>query len=311
MKSLVDTGKIKAAGSLKRAGRAEKKRRKRTGITVARLIRHFVILLLALLLPIEVVGGNLRLCGQTGCQPLYPMSPAGRHYQPLQQRKINDVPWPAPLTGSDKTSRVINPAAAHYDHHIRRAALSYNIDPLLLKAIIQTESDFNQYAVSRNGAQGLMQLMPKTARDMRVKNPFDAAQNINGGARYLKSLLNNYRGDLVRSLAAYNAGTGEDFKKRPPAENSRNHSLRQKGYPSLPTLSAEDGRIPCRQHLRPQADKNELNYRESNLQPPEHDNRGPLFSGRRSGVHAHAAADDLDGLFLLAGLCRCRRNRLD
>ncbi|VAW41840.1 hypothetical protein MNBD_DELTA04-1073 [hydrothermal vent metagenome] len=175
-------------------------------------IRHIVILLFALLLPIEVWGGIYVYVDEQGGSH-YTNVPADQRYHPLQQRKINDVPWPPQFTG--KASRGLNPAAANYDHHIRRAALSYSIDPLLLKAIIQTESDFNQYAVSRNGAQGLMQLMPKTARDMRVRNPFDAAQNIDGGARYLKSLLNNYRGDLVRTLAAYNAGPGRISKNGP------------------------------------------------------------------------------------------------
>ncbi|NIA05015.1 MAG: transglycosylase SLT domain-containing protein [Proteobacteria bacterium] len=175
-------------------------------------IRHVVILLFALLLPIEAWGGIYVYVDEQGVSH-YTNVPADQRYRPLQQRKINDVPWPPRFTG--KASRDFNPAAAHYDHHIRRAALSYSIDPLLLKAIIKTESDFNQYAVSRNGAQGLMQLMPKTARDMRVRNPFDAAQNINGGARYLKSLLNNYRGDLVRTLAAYNAGPGRISKDGP------------------------------------------------------------------------------------------------
>ncbi|NOX80673.1 MAG: lytic transglycosylase domain-containing protein [Deltaproteobacteria bacterium] len=177
-------------------------------------IRHVVILLFTLLLPIEAWGGIYVYVDKHGISH-YTNVPADRRYHPLRQRKINDVPWPAQFTGNGKTSRVFNPAAANYDHHIRRAALSYSIDPLLLKAIIQTESDFNQYAVSRDGAQGLMQLMPKTARDMRVRNPFDAAQNINGGARYLKCLLNNYRGDLVRSLAAYNAGPGRISKDGP------------------------------------------------------------------------------------------------
>lgn len=177
-------------------------------------IRYVVILLFTLLLPIEAWGGIYVYVDEHGVSH-YTNVPADRRYHPLPQRKINDVPWPPPFSGSGKTSPGFNPAAANYDHHIRRAALSYSIDPLLLKAIIQTESDFNQYAVSRNGAQGLMQLMPKTAQDMRVRNPFDAAQNINGGARYLKSLLNNYRGDLVRSLAAYNAGPGRISKDGP------------------------------------------------------------------------------------------------
>lgn len=176
--------------------------------------RYVVILVLALLLPIEVWGGIYVYVDEQGLSH-YTNVPADHRYRRLQQRKINDVPWSAPLTGSGKTSRVFNPAAAHYDHHIRRAALSYSIDPLLLKAIIKTESDFDQYAVSRDGAKGLMQLMPKTARDMRVRNPFNAAQNINGGARYLKCLLNNYRGDLVRTLAAYNAGPGRISKNGP------------------------------------------------------------------------------------------------
>ncbi len=178
-------------------------------------IRYVVILVLALLLPIEVWAGIYFYVDKQGVSH-YTNVPADRRYQPLQPEKINDVHRPPPLTGNGTTSRVFTPAtAAHYDHHIRRAALSYSIDPLLLKAIIKTESNFNQYAVSQNGAQGLMQLMPKTAKDMRVKNPFNAAQNINGGARYLKSLLHDYQGDLVRTLAAYNAGPGRISKNGP------------------------------------------------------------------------------------------------
>jgi len=94
------------------------------------------------------------------------------------------------------------------EDQIRRVSLKHRIDPLLIKAIIKTESNFNQFAISSHGAQGLMQLMPETAKDLQVTNPFDAYQNISGGTRYFRNLLDNYQGNLQLSLAAYNAGPG-------------------------------------------------------------------------------------------------------
>jgi soluble lytic murein transglycosylase-like protein len=95
-----------------------------------------------------------------------------------------------------------------FDHHIRRAARAHRVDPLLIKAIIKTESNFDPYAVSSQGAKGLMQLMPGTARDLHVTDPFDAGQNIYGGTEYIRRLLDSYQGNLRLSLAAYNAGPG-------------------------------------------------------------------------------------------------------
>ncbi len=93
---------------------------------------------------------------------------------------------------------------------IRRAiswyAIKYRLDPALLRAVIKTESDFRQHAVSPKGAVGLMQLTPATAATLRVSDSYDSIQNIRGGAKQLRHLLNLYQGDLPLTLAAYNAG---------------------------------------------------------------------------------------------------------
>ncbi len=93
-----------------------------------------------------------------------------------------------------------------FDEHIRAAAQKYGLAPPLVKAVMAAESNFNPAAISQKGATGLMQLMPATARDMYVYDMFDPAQNIEGGARYLRLLHDQFGGDLERVLAAYNAG---------------------------------------------------------------------------------------------------------
>jgi soluble lytic murein transglycosylase-like protein len=93
-----------------------------------------------------------------------------------------------------------------YDAAIDRHATRYGVDPVLVRAVIQVESDFNPRCVSRKGARGLMQLIPETARRYGVHNVFDPEQNIAGGVHYLADLMEMFNGDLSRSLAAYNAG---------------------------------------------------------------------------------------------------------
>ena len=120
---------------------------------------------------------------------------------------------------------------------IDECADKYNIDNELIRAIIQVESGWNTGAVSNKGAQGLMQLMPKTAAMLGVNNPFDPAENIEGGARYISDLTDKYRGDVEKALAAYNAGPARVDSGNIPAVSNRYvknvmaiyHKLRERG----------------------------------------------------------------------------------
>lgn len=104
--------------------------------------------------------------------------------------------------------RALRAHPSAFDDLIVDAARRYDLDPAMLKAVVHAESGFAPLAVSRAGAKGLTQLMDATAQRMGVTNPFDPAQNIDGGARYLRQMLDRYGGDPALALAAYNAGPG-------------------------------------------------------------------------------------------------------
>jgi len=118
-----------------------------------------------------------------------------------------------------------------YDGLILLNARAHNLPPALVKAVIAAESRFDAGAVSRAGAQGLMQLMPQTARELGVADPFRPSENVEGGTRYLRSMLDRY-GDMTRALAAYNAGPDavDQYRGVPPYPETRAYVQRVLTY---------------------------------------------------------------------------------
>lgn len=126
-----------------------------------------------------------------------------------------------PLAASDSKPLAVNAfpkrMPAQLASAITEAAAVYRLDPNLLAATAFKESAFNPFAVSRRGAQGIMQLKPQTARALGVNDAFDARQNVLGGAKYLRELLDRFDGDIDMTLAAYNLGPERVAKQGPRA----------------------------------------------------------------------------------------------
>lgn len=132
---------------------------------------------------------------------------AGRAGRAQSARKISgDFRPPPSVAAPARITLTSKQALASFEPLIESAAQRYRVPASLVRAVMHAESAFNPHAISPVGASGLMQLMPQTAREMFVSDIFDTAQNIEGGTRYLRVLANEFEGDMVKMVAAYNAG---------------------------------------------------------------------------------------------------------
>jgi soluble lytic murein transglycosylase-like protein len=137
-------------------------------------------------------------------------------------------PAPAIYTEPAKSDSAKSAPNVPLNQVVDHASAAYHLDPDLVNSVIHAESGFNSHAVSRKGARGLMQLMPATANQLGVNDAFDPQANVDGGSRYLRELLERYNFDLVKALAAYNAGPMrvEQYQGVPPFRETRAYVAR-------------------------------------------------------------------------------------
>jgi len=180
--------------------------------SLSRTAAFFGVLVLPLFFPFLTTADVYKYVDRNEVIHLTNVRPAGAQFKILIREGDAD---PTPQNGS----------FAHYDALIARTAGKYGVDGTLVKAMIKAESNFDSKAVSKKGAKGLMQLMPKTAARLGVSDCFHPGDNVEGGIRHLSYLLDLYRGSIPLALAAYNAGEGAvaKFGGIPPFLETRSY----------------------------------------------------------------------------------------
>jgi soluble lytic murein transglycosylase-like protein len=185
------------------------------------MILKIILLCIAIsLFPCIGHGAVYGFVDESGTYHFTNMIPVGKKFRIIISDRIKSI----------VTKNINN---TDYDTMIALHAANHGIDPLLIKAVMKAESNFNPRALSHKGAQGLMQLMPDTARLMKVDDPFDPDDNIKGGARYLKYLDDIFGGNLELMLAGYNAGPRRVIENKmnvPPYEETKTYIQRVKTY---------------------------------------------------------------------------------
>ena len=161
---------------------------------------------------------NTRIVRQPEPQKIHPQPDATRTFIPAAER-------PDEVSPNHTSTSSIDRLISRFDNIINEAARKFGLKPGLIRALIRQESAGDPGAVSHKGAKGLMQLMDSTAAMLGVTDPFNPAQNIMGGARYLSQLLKRFGGDLVKAVASYNAGPGavEKYNGIPPYPETRSY----------------------------------------------------------------------------------------
>lgn len=165
---------------------------------------------------------------------LWVCADAGAGYMEIPSEQIErfesmeSTVTPALARAPETTTSGMPPARESIKELITSTALRHQIDPDFVASVVKAESGFNPIAVSSKGAQGLMQLMPQTAASLGVENALDPAANVEGGTKYLRQLLDQYDGDAVKALAAYNAGPErvEQYGGIPPYRETRAYVAR-------------------------------------------------------------------------------------